>query len=298
MSDSLRSSLINGTFHMNERFLNLPPDIFIRLCQINPNFNNICQLESLWQTKTQNDFPNEAAFKPLTMLWRDYYIFLATPSLTSRSVPIYLHGDQIGSTLIDPENLDLSIHSIISFVPQLARSGTIVFVDKEIKPIAAIRFPKIKTEIYSQDFDDIQKIVIFLSGDVYISPKTVYLQLTPVDNLFPVYGYTKDNEFWIITDQNRGILSEIVSNYDEIPSGQSCLDLSKLDLINILWQLKLALSGESEASYIEMLLYLSQREIKVPPEKVEFYYRWLSHDRDILCKVIKDYLEKIGHLLN
>lgn len=102
-----------------------------RLCTVNSLFNDLCNDETLWKIKITNEYSTLVNNKPLELSWRDYY-----RSMVSKIVPIYYHGDRIGTIMVMLGELK---ETAIILAQNYQKS--IAFINSHIKIIAAMQYP-------------------------------------------------------------------------------------------------------------------------------------------------------------
>lgn len=157
-----------------EEFLNLSEDSLIkilsylsldelgRFCSSNPQINNICNQDFLWQAKSFQDYGERAKNKPREVNWKEWYQLLML-----KKIPLYFNGDRIAWVPFSYDFLALILKLI---QPKLKNIVTdqqlnVVFIDEMINPVLIVKYPQMDYIVKSKDWDSIEKIVLIANDN-------------------------------------------------------------------------------------------------------------------------------------
>jgi hypothetical protein len=295
LSDMLISYFLNTPDEVliTEIFPRFPLNILNKLCSLNIRFSNICSDDTLWQLKTSNEFPELMTQKPTDSSWNDYYRFI----VNSRLIPIIYDGDRINYAQFNSDYLNITISLLLPYIILLKGTINIVFINKQSVPIIVVQYPAASIDIKSQDFNSIEKVVIFIDenynkstiitpilpslpsrGRKSVSIKStklintkeenvdadiLYKNLTSINGHPPIYGTVDNYGHSRIIDKTN--IDTTIGDQRKVVRGKVCDTYRKQDLIDILWNIVInKIPGEL-------------------PIKQEFYDKWNQYNRSYLC---------------
>jgi len=167
ISDSLISYFLTlpDEVLLTEIFPRFPIVVISRLCLVNYRFNQICNNDILWQIKTLNKYYMYKSLKPLTVSWKNYYLFLSV----GEKIPVYYHGDRIDYVNFGSKYLNMTIALLVPLINQITdKNINIVFIDQQINPIIIVKYPDMIIDIKSTNYETIQKVIIFVDEEFNI----------------------------------------------------------------------------------------------------------------------------------
>jgi len=285
---------------LTEVFPRLPIDNINELCSTNIRFYNICQNDILWQIKTFNEFPTWISQKLPDILWRDYYRLL----ISGKSIPIYYHGDRIGYVPFSDTSINIVISLITPYIVKNQLNGAIniTFIDQGLNPIIIVKYPSLKTNVKSANYNSIEKVVLIINDDFSKEPtpsrgrnrkpiitnkekeeqrdkNIIYDELTSSFGHPPIYGFNYNP-------------NNIRTGYRALPSkitGEAST-FAIIDNRN-LKDLRIIRRGKVCSTFSTVELYDILRNLNVPDLEVERY------SKTQLCNIIKHALDQIGHII-
>lgn len=302
---------------LHELFPRLDISQINRLCLTNTYFNDICNNETLWQIKLNNEYSDIYSYKPENISYREYYKIL----YTSKLIPVYYNGDIIEYVHYNRNLLDLIINELKSNIDDITKLNnnnklSILFIkinnnqestdyertatDYErtankliYDPIFVIDYPLLTTHIISNNYDDVMRIILTLESNL-VQPQRINK------------GRKRTiNNKTTINKQNISIIKSII--YRELTSHNSAIPIY-------------GLVDNNEFKIIDNRNINFNRDLRIVEnpklcrsitanDRTNILIRiYQSTDRNIadisnykntnLCQIIQKELKDIGHIIN
>ena len=310
------SSLLNFSDEVliSEVLPRLPLETLGRLCSSDARISTLCQDESLWQVKTQQEFSQESRMKPDLIHWRDYYQVLKI----GKKIPVYFNGDVVGIVPFHPNLYHVTVALIIPYIDQSEQDGhielyvetNIVFINNRREPIVIIKYDGISkipnVVVKSTDYDSIEKVLFFagLTFDFEAPVKQTRGRKPRVKDQSEI---DEDRR----KDNLETIYNELTSPFGHPPIYGVSFEPTYSEVPRYNWRFEFSdINDESQAFYIYIIDPDQDRRTSSGLRKCENYRvdellqmaEMLNIEggglpRDELCHAIREKLKEIGHII-
>lgn len=247
------------------------------LAVVSKRMNEVCLDETLWQFKTQREYPQ--LVKGDEISWREFYLLICSGSL----VPLYYRGDRIATIPYHPRLISSLMKLLQPHISEIGFKGRVALIDSRRIPVLMIQCPV--PEFISLRVDrQVEKILLVEAEG------KIFQELVSEHGHPPVYGMYKSNKFHLI--DNRTGLGKF----------KAFENWGYRDLVQILYLLGMTLPHpEHQVDPVVRRRLVSEafQLDGLNDEQVDFYFSWLVSrvSRKELSELISEKLKEIGHLV-
>lgn len=272
--------------------LKLGIDDLLQLCRTNLEFSAICQSEAFWFNRIALDFPDYIPEDNTRVSYRDYYMSLARP----RFIPVYHQGDWVQPAL------PFSDYNLLFSRPELQRLLALsplpdiaIFYDRNLHPVAYLDGQGRATILH----DVLPEVigVVIADADIPLTQDSVYSQRLSPESPFPYYGHSSSQGLVLFStrpDPGRGMIVRQVFCRDN--PFFAILILSAFNRLVASGRLRMEsltvpVTKTVPTAEIERRL---QMALGIPREELE---PWISLPTNVICRTVRNALQRIGHML-
>ena len=239
--------------------------------------NEVCLDETLWQFKTQREYPQ--LVKGDEISWREFYLLIESGT----DLPLYYHGDRIAMIPYHPRLISGLMKLVYSKISEIGFRGRVALIDSRRIPVFMVQWPV--PEFISLRVDRQVEKILLLEDQSRIFQELVSEHGTP-----PVYGMYKSNKFHLI--DNR-------TGHGRFKAFESW---SYRDLVEMLYLLGILAPPPIHQVELRIKRRLVEEAFQIEglnDHRIDFYFSWLVSrvSRVELGEMISEKLREIGHLV-